>query len=230
LNIGVASGLALLAWAGLCAADQRAIGSRQFHQPLVAAVVAGWILGCPERGLLAGLWFQLVWPAPMPVGGALMPDTGSVAVAAAVLACAVPGGEGLLVAILFGLVIAWVSIPWERRLRERNGAVEERVLQNGGSGLDRAIAGGLLGPFLRGVTSAALALAGAFAARSWIEPLPVSRTSVSLTGCLIGGAGVLGVSSLLAKVQTETGRSWFSWVSAGLILGAGGRMLLEALR
>jgi mannose/fructose/N-acetylgalactosamine-specific phosphotransferase system component IIC len=230
VSLGIVSGLALLAWAGLCAADQRAIGSRQFHQPLVAAVVAGWILGSPERGLLAGLWLQLVWPAPMPIGGALLPDTGSVAVASAILACAVPGGEGLLVAILFGLLIARISIPWERRLRERNGAAEETALERGGSGLGRAIAGGLLGPFLRGVCCAALALVVASVARRWIEPLPANRISGSLTASLIGGAGTLGLSGLLAKVQMETKRNWFSWVFAGCIAGAAGRFLLEALR
>jgi mannose/fructose/N-acetylgalactosamine-specific phosphotransferase system component IIC len=230
LSIGIGTALVLLAWAGLCAADQRAIGSRQIHQPLVAAVVAGWILGAPDRGLLVGLWLQLVWPAPMPVGGALLPDTGSVAVAAAVLAAAIPGGEGLLIAILFGLLIAWISIPWERGLRTANGRVEEQVLAQDGTGLGRAILGGIAGPFLRGAVCAALAIAAALAAGRWIQPLPPARMSGSLTASLIGGAGTLGLSGLLARVQTETGRSWFSWTVAGLVAGGVGRLLLEALR
>ncbi len=222
--------LILLVWAGLCAADQRAIGSRQIHQPLVAAVVAGWILGAPDRGLLVGLWLQLVWPAPMPIGGALLPDTGSVAVAAAILATAVPGGEGFLIAILFGLLIAWLSIPWERRLRTINARVEERILAGEGADLDRAILGGVAGPFFRGVACAALALMISVAAGRWIEPLPATHVSGSLTASLIGGAGTLGLSGLLARVQTETGRTWFSWTAGGLIAGAAGRLLLEALR
>jgi mannose/fructose/N-acetylgalactosamine-specific phosphotransferase system component IIC len=230
LSIGIGSALVLLVWAGLCAADQRAIGSRQIHQPLVAAVVAGWILGAPDRGLLVGLWLQLVWPAPMPIGGALLPDTGSVAVVAAILATAVPGGEGFLLAILFALLIAWISIPWERRLRTVNARTEERILANDGEGLGRAILGGVAGPFLRGVACATLALAVSAAARRWIEPLPPTHISGSLTASLIGGAGTLGLSGLLARVQTETGRTWFSWAAGGLVAGAAGRLILEALR
>lgn len=227
---GVGGGWILLVWAGLCAADQRALASRQFHQPLVAAVIAGWILGAPDRGLLVGLWFQLVWPAPMPIGGTMLPDTGSVAVAATALAVAVPGGEGLLLAILLGLLIAWISIPWERRLRAANQRKEMAILARGGRGLGMAVAGGVAGPFLRGATCALFGLIVASVAKRLTGPPAPASFSNALTIALIGGAAVLGLSGLLAHAQTEAGRRWLPWTAGGLAVGAAGRLLLEVLR
>lgn len=227
---GIGGGLILLLWAGLCAADQRAIASRQIHQPLVAAVIAGWLLGAPDRGLLVGMWFQLVWPAPMPIGGSMIPDTGSVAVAATILAVAMPGGEGLLLAILVGLLVAWISIPWERRLRAANERTEMRVLARECRGLGRAIAGGVAGPFLRGVGCALFALVAAAIVRQSTGARAPAPSSGALTIALLGGAAVVGLSGLLARIQTEAGRRWLPWTAAGLAIGAAGRLALEAFR
>jgi hypothetical protein len=180
--------VAVLLWAGLCAADQRALGARQIHQPLVAAVGAGLILHAPERALWIGIWFQLVWAAPMPIGGVILPDTGSAAIAAAVIAAIVPGEIGIGIALATGLLIGCGSIPWERALRDRNASREAAALelQNdargsaGGGGpaaaprgesggrvasgaparpsLGGAILLGIAGPFARGAASAAGAM------------------------------------------------------------------------
>lgn len=230
MSTGLLQAIGILVWAGLCSADQRAVASRQIHQPIVAAVVTGLIFGAPERALPVGLWLQLVWPTPMPIGGALLPDTGSAAIAASLVALAVPGGEGFLIAILFGLLVAWFTIPWERRLRRANGAREERALAARGKGLTGAIALGVGGPFLRGMVAAGAGLMFARYVGGWIEPLPRTPVLGLLTKSLIGGAGALGLAGLLARVQRETGRTWFSWVSAGLLIGAAGRFLIEVSR
>jgi hypothetical protein len=180
--------LGLLLWAGICAADQRALGARQLHQPIVAAAGAGILLHAPERALLVGLWFQLVWVAPMPIGGVLLADTGSAAIAATIVAVAVAGPAGLGAALLVGLVVGSLSIPWERALRAGNGRIERdalgldrpgggqigigsRVAASGstfgvsggirdrsGRALDRAIIRGIAGPFMRGVLCAGIAM------------------------------------------------------------------------
>lgn len=227
---GIWQAIGVLLWSGLCAADQRAVASRQIHQPLVASVVTGLILGAPERALPVGLWLQLVWPMPMPVGGALLPDTGSAAVAATLVALSVPGGGGFVLALLIGLLVAWFTIPWERHLRIANGIREERALSAGGLGLGWAIAIGVAGPFLRGVAFALVGFGLASLASKWIEPLPSTPAMGVLTGSLIGAAGTLGLAGLLARVQRETGRTWASWVLAGLLIGVAGRFLIEASR
>ena len=220
----------VLFWSGLCAADQRAIASRQLHQPIVAAVVAGWILGEPGRGLLVGLWMQLVWATPMPIGGSVLPDMGSAAVAAAVIACAVPGGVGLLVALLVGLLLAAATIPWERALRAANGAREDEALACSPVRLTGAIALGVLGPFLRGVICVAIAVLLARAVAPWVGRLPQAEISDALTKALVGGAAAVGLANLLAGAQKEGGARWYGWVAGGLLIGAGGRLLLGVWR
>ena len=210
--------------------DQRAIASRQFHQPIVAAVVAGWILGEPERGLLVGLWMQLVWATPMPIGGGVLPDMGSAAVAAAVIACAVPGGLGLWLALLVGLLLAAATIPWERALRGANRAREEKALARSPVRLTGAIALGVLGPFLRGVICAGIAVGVAYPAARLLGCVPQAEISGPLTKAFVGGAVAVGLANLLAGAQKEGGARWYGWVAGGLLIGAGGRLLLGALR
>jgi hypothetical protein len=164
--------LGLLLWAGLCAADQRALGARQLHQPIVAAAGAGILLHAPERALLVGLWFQLVWVAPMPVGGVLLADAGSAAIAATIVAVAVTGPAGLGAALLVGLIVGSMSIPWERALRAGNGRRERDAL-----GLDRA------GNVLSGIGSRAGALGSASGAPGGIR----GRSEPSLDGVIIRG-------------------------------------------
>ncbi len=230
MTAGIAQGLGVLLWSGLCSADQRAVASRQIHQPLVASVVTGLILGSPEAALPVGLWLQLVWPAPMPIGGALLPETGSAAVVATLISLSLPGGIGFAIALLVGLVIAWLTIPWERRLRYANGVREERAFASGGSGLTRAVAMGVAGAFSRGLVLAAAGLILARTLPRWIPPADPHPAFGLLTGSLIGGACTLGLASLLARVQRETGRTWASWVLAGLAIGAAGRFLIEGSR
>lgn len=221
-------GLVLTAlWAGLSSADQRALGGRQIHQPVVAAVIAGVILGSPERALLVGLWFQLVWIAPTPVGGRILPDTGATAVSAAVIAASVPGGLGLMAALVVGLLVAAVSIPWERALRKGNERREERALASQDPRLlRRAILSGITGPFLRGALCAGAAGAIALALRDWpAAPFRGPGETIIRTPILLLAAALIAAMTLLPRVRQESGRSVFAWVVCGLLLGLGGRLL-----
>ncbi|MFB3909206.1 MAG: PTS sugar transporter subunit IIC [Candidatus Eisenbacteria bacterium] len=218
--------LAIL-WGGLCSADQRALGARQLHQPLVAASVAGLLLGDPLRGALAGIWLQLVWPAPLPVGGALLPDTGTAAVAAVIVASLLPGDLGWTVALVAGLAVGALGVAWEAQLREANGRREERALRAGG-GWGGAIAGGVAGAFTRGVAGATLALALGWILRRAV-PWPAA-THPWLVWSLLAAASTLAVASLLPRVRTElAGRGSYLWLGAGLAIGATGRILLDGI-
>lgn len=222
----VAAG-AVAVWGGLCAADQRSLGGRQIHQPIVAAAAAGLILGAPDRGLLVGLWMQLVWAVPLPLGGRLLPDTGSAAVAATVVAAAVAGPAGLFAALLFGLLVARVTIPWERALREANDRREMSVLSAPGGGLGRTVLLGAAGPFLRGLLLTLSAVPFAVVAAHYLNPSGVQRVGVfdGLQQGLIGGAACLGLAALLLHFRSHSGASGLRWIAGGALLGAAGRLL-----
>lgn len=224
---GPLSGSLLLIWSGLCSADQRALGARQIHQPIVAATIAGLICGDPARAFLVGLWLQLVWAAPLPVGGALMPDTGAASVAGATVAVLLPGAGGLVIALLVALAWAGVSLPWERRLRAGNDLREESDLARYGRLRGRSILLGIAGPFLRGL----LAAGATGAALSWgAARLPVGWMvwgGDRVEGSFIGGAAVVGIAGLLSLARLEVGRSFALWGGMGLAGGLLGRFFWE---
>jgi hypothetical protein len=251
--------LAILLWAGLCAADQRALGGRQLHQPIVAAAGAGLILHAPERALLVGMWLQFVWVAPMPIGGAILPDTGSAAIAAVLVAAAVPGPLGIGAAIVVGLLIGAMSIPWERALREANGRREEGALEadragaagtgesppcqtaggaaasrSGASNLNLAIALGVAGPFARGVMCAGAAMAVGLALASAAGATPMGRDfangSAAFERALLGGAACFGLAGLLLCIRPQKSRVGAAWVLAGVLIGLAGGLLLRGGR
>ncbi len=217
----------LLGWAAACAADQRALGGRQLHQPIVAAVGAGMILGCLDQALLVGIWMQSVWSVPMPVGGKVLPDTGSAAVAAVAVAGTLPGISGFGAAILIGLLVAWISMPWERSLRRGNERREEKLFEVPSSNPGRVIGLGIIGTGLRGIVCVAVAR---FAALGIVD-LAGSAAWSSLGGEGIEG-GVVGAASCLALVtlgsrfRAELGRRWIGWTLAGLFVGATGHLLV----
>lgn len=222
------AGAALLAWSALCAADQRALGGRQLHQPLVAAVVAGVLLGDVERALLIGLWFQLVWALLLPVGGVILPDTGSAAVAATILAVRVPGAAGLGAGILGGLAVGAASVPWERALREGNARREARALETGRFG--GPVLHGILGTALRGALFAGLVVGASVPLRALGLRLPRSPEAERLIAtALFGGAVLTGLARLTSHASIELGVRGWGWILLGVCGGLFARLLLAGM-
>lgn len=235
--------LAILFWAGICAADQRALGGRQFHQPIVAAAAAGLLLHAPERALFVGIWLQLIWIAPLPIGGVVLPDTGSAAVAAALVAATIPGWQGLGIAVVVGLMIGAVSIPWERALRAANERRESRTLDRDrgpdtpaspcGRDLGRHLLLGVAGPFVRGALCAGAALALALLLAPILRSRSVGSSAIgeaSIERALWGGAACFGLAGLFLGVRPEKGRGGVAWVLGGVLLGLAGGLLLRGGR
>lgn len=228
MSPGIPVLVALAAWGALCSANQRAIGGLQLHQPIVAAVGAGLLLGDPGRGLLVGLWLQLVWFAPLPVGGVLLPDSGAAAVSGAALAILLPGGGGYALALLLALGIARLSIPSERFLRERNGERQAAALAAGDrAGLAGAIGIGIAGPAARGVAAVALtiAVAAGLAAAGVADGSTVWALPGGSERAWIGGAGAVGLAGLLLRFRSEAGRGAGALVAAGILFGLIARFL-----
>ena len=74
--------LLLAALAALLALDETAFAQTWFGQPLPAALLAGFICGDPETGLVVGLIVQVVELANLPVGQSFVGDGATAAIAA----------------------------------------------------------------------------------------------------------------------------------------------------
>jgi len=112
----------LMALGGLVALDGTALGQFMVSRPLVAATLAGAILGDATSGLVVGGVLELFYLSVLPVGGARFPEGGPAAMVGAATAAAVPGMAGLVVGIAVGLIWGAVgghTVGWLRRLNTR---------------------------------------------------------------------------------------------------------------
>jgi hypothetical protein len=223
----------LLVWLGLVSIDERTSASLGLHQPIVSALVAGWLMGNPRGGAEAGLVFQALWPGLLPVGGTLLPAVGiagGVAGAVAGWGAHLAGTRALwtadgplLFGVVLGLVAAGVGRAWERGTRRRNLNREEKALAASGpllpalerarrwASVDSALRGALLG-------GAAVVLAGVVylwpAAIRLLGASPVPEVGRALRPAAMG----LGLGSLLFLLEGPRPR--FSRpVAGGLVAG-----------
>lgn len=115
--------LALLG--GLLALDGTSVGQVMVSRPLVAGVLAGWIVGDPVLGLLIGGILEIYFISVFPVGGSEFPEGGPPAVVAVATGAAVPeaGGipAGIALGVLVGFLWSWVGSGSVRILRRVNG-------------------------------------------------------------------------------------------------------------
>jgi PTS system mannose-specific IIC component len=106
----VIAGVALVG--GLIGLDRTAAGQFMISQPIVAAPLAGWLLGDPAAGLIIGAVLELIWVLDMPVGSFVPADaTVSAVTATAVAALACPGGAPRSV-IGFSLLLSVATVPF----------------------------------------------------------------------------------------------------------------------
>jgi fructoselysine and glucoselysine-specific PTS system IIC component len=71
---------------GILGLDNIAVGQFMLAQPVVGAVLAGFLVGEPLLGVWAALTFQLLWVGELPVGAYVPPNAAITAVAAVGLA------------------------------------------------------------------------------------------------------------------------------------------------
>ena len=112
----------LMALGGLVALDGTALGQFMVSRPLVAATLAGALLGDVTTGFVVGGVLELFYLSVLPVGGARFPEGGPAAVVGAATAAAIPGMAGLVAGIAAGLVWGAVgghTVGWLRRLNTR---------------------------------------------------------------------------------------------------------------
>ncbi|MFO7811336.1 MAG: PTS sugar transporter subunit IIC [Pelovirga sp.] len=124
----------------ICGLDRVAILQILISRPIVAAPLAGLLLGEPLIGLQIGVMVELLWLARLPVGASVPPDDTQVAVAATVLSIVLGRHldaltvELMLLCLLIALPIGKIGQYFEHRARNYNSILlvqTDQALQNG---------------------------------------------------------------------------------------------------
>jgi PTS system mannose-specific IIC component len=106
---------------GFLALDGTSVGQFMVSRPLVAGIVAGWVVGDPALGLLIGGVLEAYFISMFPVGGAVFPEGGPATVVGVVAGAQLGGAPGLAVGVLIGLLWSRLSAWSIRLLRRING-------------------------------------------------------------------------------------------------------------
>ena len=117
----------------VCGLDRVAALQVMISRPIVAAPLAGWLLGDVQVGLQVGLMIELLWLARLPVGAVIPPDDTQVSIAGTVLAIGmgrVLGLDGLafiLLCLLVTIPLGKVGQFFDRFARTRNRSTMEHA-------------------------------------------------------------------------------------------------------
>jgi PTS system mannose-specific IIC component len=173
----------------------------QISRPLVAATLAGILVGNGFNGLLVGATLELIALETLPIGASRYPEWGSASVIGGALFARYGdlGAGALTVAVLAGLATAWVGGWTMVMLRRLNGLVARRARPAFDRGSFPAIAGvqlfGLTADFIRGalLTLIALFVFGPIVQASiaqWGMDARISRAVVVTLAVAVGAAAV----------------------------------------
>jgi mannose/fructose/N-acetylgalactosamine-specific phosphotransferase system component IIC len=194
-------------------------------RPLVAATLAGALVGQPVRGLVIGVVLELFALEMLPVGASRYPEWGSASVVGGALHGLTPEGSSgaLLIAVWAALITAmfggW-SMVQHRRLIARSTAAARSELAAGSSRAVTAIQlRGLTADLVRAglVTALALALFAPLTralVTMWTMDDGLSRALVVALAGAVGGAAVWNVTHTVRHAR------WFllGGLAAGLSL------------
>lgn len=206
-------------WGGWVAVDTTSLGQIMISRPLVAATVAGALLGDPAAGAAIGLVLEAFNLMVLPVGASRYPEAGpaSVVAGAGYALFATPGA--LLTCVVFSLAYERVGGETVRALRQFNTHIALTPdSRSDPANVQRQHLVALSLDWLRGTALVALGLAGLvwllpWVAAHWMLPDNVVRVAVA--------AGVAG--ALAATLQLFRGGNrvllFAAGVGAGLLLG-----------
>lgn len=134
--------LVTLAWGGIAALDATPVAQSLLSQPLVSAVVLGWVWGEMPLALEVGIVLQILAASTLPIGARTPEDYAAGGVVGVGLALAladhVPfaiARDGCaLIGVMAGMVGATAGVPllkWQRRLGEGLGRWCESAVRAG---------------------------------------------------------------------------------------------------
>lgn len=215
----------LLLWGTVVGLDLVSVPQGLLARPLVAASIAGWLVGDPVAGMRVGALLELFALDVLPVGASRYPEYGPAAVAAALLAADQPWSVGVGAGGSLGLVMAAFGGWSLQRLRKANAHLVQANAAALTTGMPATIRRlqwtGLRRDALRGfvVTGAGLGLA--LAARAWLPVADVPGRV--LTAALVGA----GVAAALTGAWRSAGHGRrLRWLAAGVLAGAVAGLLL----
>lgn len=208
----------LLCWGTVVGLDLASVPQGLLARPLVAASVAGWLLGDLETGLRVGALLELFALDVLPVGASRYPEYGPASIGAVMLASALPAPAGIGIGALLGLAIAlfagW-TLDWLRHANARHVHRVAAALNAGSPGVIRRLQWSGLGrDALRsvGVTSLAVLSALLLAAR-WS---PAAAIPPLLTPVM---AGVGAAAALTGAMRTAGRGKRLAWLGVGVAAG-----------
>ena len=206
--------------------DRVALFQFMISRPIVAAPLAGWIMGNALVGLEIGTLLELLWLGRLPVGASIPPDDTQVAIGATVLALSMNhllGMNGMPVVILCVLI----AIPlgkfgqlFDRLARHANGLLLKRnsALATGTEvQLERMHLLGLVNFALAGLATFAVILL--FGTLFLYNFAPLLVHSVRETGqSLQYSFTLVGAAVLLGLINVSRGTSLFCAAFVGTLL------------
>jgi mannose/fructose/N-acetylgalactosamine-specific phosphotransferase system component IIC len=194
LDVGTASLLLLLG--GFVAVDGTSYGQFMISRPLVAACLAGWIVGAPAQGAMIGIVLEALHLPVLPVGAAKYPEGGPPAVAAgAIYALIEPSSVAILTLTVLALGLEWLGGETVRLVRTANVKIV-----NADSGivaierLERRHLAAIAMDFIRGVTL--VAIGGLILAAAVRYVVPLVRLDERIATIAILGALVAMLTSV----------------------------------
>lgn len=214
---------------GLAGLDMVSFPQAMISRPIVAATLAGAVVGAPGPGLLVGVILEMIALDTLPVGASRYPEWGSASVVGgATYAAHASAPDGALALALIGaLIVAWVGGLTMVRLRQRNGTVAARRHAALEAGSRVAVfdlqLGGLAADFIRAVV-----LSGAaFAALVPLETIALAHWSAAdhaSRAVVVAAAASVALGATWKLFHATIGSRWF--FLGGLALG----LLLLGLR
>jgi PTS system mannose-specific IIC component len=215
----------LLVWGTVAGVDLVSAPQFLLSRPLVAAGVAGLILGDVAAGIQVGLLLELFALDVLPIGAVRYPDYGPAAVGATLAAAGRPWEEALGVSAIVGLVVGalggW-TLEWVRHANDGALRRVESAIAAGDPKAIRALQlGGLVRDAARSLALTAIALVAAWAARH----VALERATGELLTTVLVGAGLAAAVNGVMRSAGHGVRRW--WLAGGLI---GGLLVAAVLR
>ena len=212
--------LALLG--GLLGLDVVSFPQAMISRPLVAATLAGALLGYPLGGLLCGAVLELIALETLPFGASRYPEWGSAAVVGGALFVDQPNqpAGAMTMAVLGALLTAWIGGWTMVQLRQQNArwarAWREPIAAGARGSVIRLQLYGMTADLLRG----ALLTAASYAVFT-----PIARAAVSVwsVDARLSSAIVIAISAAVAAAaswkifHSTPGARWL--FAAGIAIG-----------
>jgi mannose/fructose/N-acetylgalactosamine-specific phosphotransferase system component IIC len=209
----------LLLWGTAVGLDLATVAQVMVARPLVAAAVAGWIVGDVQTGLIVGAVLELFALEVLPFGAARYPDYGVGAVSAVATAAGAPGMLGIGVGVAVGLVVAYLGEIAIQLVRQQTAMDVKRRREAIDSGdvhtITRAHLRGIRRDAQRALGLAGLGLLIATVVRA--AP-PVTVRGAVLLSTVAMGVG-LGTTVLSGVRIARHARGGWVWLAAGLVVG-----------